>query len=611
MAALQSGFSQDIILQGCYWSCPEDDPNEPIDSASLSYWTERMREQAPELAYAGFTYLWLPPLQDAPPDILKPFFEGLTGEGIVPLASIYLQRAPDFLERARTLKKTYGIQAFSLHQARAEDVPKVSAAINQLFLEGSPLSLLVADLGQNTTANQLNKWVSQAASQLNFEAELEAQPRIYDFPLRESLRRACTDPEYDVRQVFDRSMRDASALSGFNVVTFINHPTFKNQNGQPGDQDDPLESPLLAYAYLLANNQIGLPAVFYGDFYGSQSEVEGYEQAPPLKEAISQLIRAHQDFIYGSTSIEYLNEKGSSKQAVYPGDEPRADSSDVLIFQLDGSSTPAGKNNTPPGDKEVLVAINFSKDTLEVLQEINLAHVQPDDYFTDIIGNALEETSYLTTLDSNELERNAITIRLPPRSYSIWVQGRAVEVIPSRIELQARGVDKYVEISWESAYESNLMGYELERSVDGGTFKAIASMQAVSGSSDPASYIFLDEDVYPGERLFYRVKALDKSGGYEYSPVEQAAIFQRKLTFELLDDKQGIEKYLIIQSNSSANASIHLINAQGELAFSQLQPIQKGKNRATIPTAQLEKGVYFLHFNIGEKQWWSRRLVKF
>ena len=70
-------MSQDFVLQGCYWSCPEDDPNMEVDSATLQFWVSRMNDQAPELSHAGFSYLWLPSLRKNSPEAVRSLMEGL------------------------------------------------------------------------------------------------------------------------------------------------------------------------------------------------------------------------------------------------------------------------------------------------------------------------------------------------------------------------------------------------------------------------------------------------------------------------------------------------------------------------------------------------------
>ena len=603
--------AQDFILQGCYWSCPEDDPESSIDSSSFSYWTERMQQQATELAYAGFTQLWLPPLNNAPVPVLQSFIKSLQHQNISPIAAVKVRNDSigSFYQQAKRLQDSLGINHFSLYNSTWLAPFHISNGMNQLQDEGNPAAFIVTELEMDFPVKKAAAWVNDVTSRLSYSPAPESQARVYDFSLRGSLRKACTMDEYDVRAIFASSLRDASSLSGFNTVIFVNHPQFKNQNGNIGDMDDLLSDPMLAYAYILSNNQLGLPAVFYGDYYGVQSELEEYIDETPLKTAIDQLIKTHQSYIYGATAVEYLNRIGSDRAAINLLAASGADSTRYLIFQLDGTNTVEGNNNRPKGNKDVIVAINFSRDTLLIQQEINMSNVAPKDYFTDVIGNALEERSELKEIDSLQSGLNSIIIGLPPRSYSIWVQGRAYEVIPSRISLETNGYENYIEINWETAFESNVYGYELERSVDGRPYEKISSMRALSGSSDPASYMFFDKDVYPEEKLYYRVKLLDKDGGYEYSPVEKASLFRRQLTFEWIPAQQTKKANLLINSNAPAVTNIRVYDASGKEVLQQEHNIKKGSNQATLNLNNLKPGVYFVRLRIGNQQWWSQRVV--
>jgi hypothetical protein len=615
IAILSSLFcqAQDVMMQGCYWSCPEDDPNSPIDSASLDYWIERMQKQAPELAHAGFTYLWIPSVQSAPSGKFRTFVNDLNNQGISPVAglSVGIDSMPSFYQQASLLHDNYAITAYSISSQEVISPQLTAQAINRLHREERPPNLMIAEIPYNQQKEELSKWAGQVAASLDFQAEAEAQPRVYDVMLREALRKACTDEQYDARLIFEQSVRDASSLSGFNVVTFINHPAYKNQNGIDGDHDDIILFPLLAYTYLLTNNQIGLPSIFYGDYFGSASEVQEYQDLPPLKAAIDQLIKVHQDFIFGSTSVEYLNKRNSDKKQIDLLSGTGADSTQFLLFQLDGNNTPAGKQHTPPGNQDVIVAINFSYDTLMIKQEINISNVQEKTIFTDVIGEALTPEIAVTPFDSSGDIRNAVTIGLAPGSYAVWVQGQTSAIVPSRIDLSTQGQDDYIEISWETAYETGTYGYELERSVNGHLFEKIASFKALSQSEDPASYLHFDKDVFPNEQLYYRVKLLDTEGGYEYSPVETATLFRRDLSFDLIDERGNDIKILLINSNAPAVANLELISAKGEVVYHKEKQIKTGRNEARLNLATIDNGVYFLHFNIDGKQWWSKRLVKY
>src|ERR1035438_1167288 len=81
----------------------------------------------------------------------------------------------------------------------------------------------------------------------------------------------------------------------FNVVTFVGNHDFRD----PGQyiQNDPI----LAYAYILSNNQIGVPTVFYPDYY----YVPGFTNTG-LKNQIDKLMLVHKNYIYGSTARDYL-----------------------------------------------------------------------------------------------------------------------------------------------------------------------------------------------------------------------------------------------------------------------------------------------------------------
>ena len=81
--------AQDFLLQGCYWDCPESS-NIEIDEASLTFWTAKIKAQAPELGHNGFSYIWLPPANSATPGI-RALINDLNRLGIKTIADLLLQ----------------------------------------------------------------------------------------------------------------------------------------------------------------------------------------------------------------------------------------------------------------------------------------------------------------------------------------------------------------------------------------------------------------------------------------------------------------------------------------------------------------------------------------
>jgi hypothetical protein len=72
-------------------------------------------------------------------------------------------------------------------------------------------------------------------------------------------------------------------------------------------------------------------------------------------------------------------------------------------------------------------------------------------------------------------------------------------------------------LRWETAFESKIGGYDIERSTDGRTWSRIGQIQA-GNRNTPQRYSFVDEGAPQGS-LMYRLHILDLGGGAEYSPV--------------------------------------------------------------------------------------------
>ncbi len=405
-----------------------------------------------------------------------------------------------------------------------------------------------------------------------------------------------------MRRIFDGSIRDVTALSGFKIITFINSPEFYNPNGIEGDADDLIRDPLLAYAYILTNNQLGLPAVFYGDYFGPESEIEYFLDREPLQEDIDQLIKTHREFIYNATSIEYLNREGADRQSHYlSGTAERA-----LIYQIDGTNTPAGQA-TPSGSKDVLVGINFSDTTLRVYQEINLSHIEAGDRFTDILGRSNRPET--TVGEANEKNiPNAVYLELPPRSYSVWVHGKAEKVLTSPIDFSAEALDDYIELSWEVTDERNIRIYRVERSINGKPFENLQVIKAAGARGEAASYLFVDDDFFPNETLYYRIKAVSEDGRFESSPVQEIFIPREEWQFEVHPESPAA--FIVqINSNFEDQLKISVFNAEGQRIRSESAPLERGLNKRRIDLTGQPKGVYFIRFTTSRDKRWTERVV--
>ncbi len=256
------------------------------------------------------------------------------------------------------------------------DAGQIPSLVTGEYFDGNPYAL--------------QSWIDGVYANMDNDTQEDISVKVFDFALRYSIKDACDWSGYDLRSLYNAGMVNGAGSSGFNVITFINNHDFRDF-GQPIQND-----PILAYAYILTNNQIGLPSVYYSDYYGVN-----IPNAPTqfLKPAIDRLIEIQQDYITGSSSVDYLNRFSTP----YGSNYMSGSADKTLLYQL--SSGIAGL--------EVIVAINFSDNPLIVDHAINTSNLMTGDALTDLVGNAFQSE---TTIDNN----GQIRIEIPARSYTVW-----------------------------------------------------------------------------------------------------------------------------------------------------------------------------------------------
>ncbi len=241
----------------------------------------------------------------------------------------------------------------------------------------------------------LKSWIDAVLNAMDTDTKQAIHPQIFDFPLRNSLKSACDQFGYDVRNVFNESLRDKAGVSGFDVITFIENHDFDNENHLIEND------PKLAYAYILTNNQLGTPCVFEKDYYGPPTDT-----ANNIRSEINALIKVHQKYIYGAEWVDYLSRNGTPYFQNFISGYPNT----TLLYQL---------SNTISG-KDVLVCINFSGDTLKLEHNINGTNLHQGDTITDIFG--------VSPYPFNIVGQGyGVYLQVPPRSFGIWVEGNLTD----------------------------------------------------------------------------------------------------------------------------------------------------------------------------------------
>lgn len=454
------------------------------------------------------------------------------------------------------------------------DPNMVTDLLNYLGSQGHEPGMIVGEIF-DADISRLNGWVNDVNNGLTANVDV----RAFDFNLRQSLKDACDQHYfnffYDVRNVFNSGMA-ASGADAFSVVTFVNNHDFRGANEPVQD------APELAYAYILTNNDVGLPCVFYPDFFSDQPP--NYP-ATNLQTEITELMDIHQQHIFGAINHYYLNNFGTP----YASNYYSGNANQCLIFQINGG----------PSGKDVVVAINFDDEPLQVNQQIQLGNVGFGARLDDVIGNS---DFPFAIIDNSGGVPNNMYISLPARSYSVWVQNTS-GVLPAELTTFTAELDKGdALLTWNSSSEEQLKYYRIERSLDGADFSAIGQVQAIGGLNQEQTYSYLDQQLPTGvDRIYYRLAMVDEDGTINYSPIRD--IRPPQATVRLFPNP--VKEQLSYQ-NIPSGAEVRVFDVNGRMIRQALLNAENG----SISTAQWRPGLYHLQINFAGETIHNERLVK-
>ena len=294
----------------------------------------------------------------------------------------------------RWMFDSVGIGGLRLDAVKNYPYSFVSNVLNDLNATNHNPGMVVGEFYDYNPASLIG-WTTNVANGMTQSAKDSIPVRVFDFALRGALKSACDQFGYDVRSVFQSGMVDGGGGNGSNAVTFVGNHDFRDAGQYV------VNNPELVYAYILTNNKLGIPCVYYLDYYNTNF----------MRGRIKGCMRAHQRYIYGATSVDYL----SRYSTPYTQSFISGFANTSLVYQL----------HNPTKNTEVIVAINFAGDTLNLYQKVNMANVAVGDTFTDIFGVA--KPPLLTAITPN----NELHIMIPPRSFTIYVRGNHADSLIS------------------------------------------------------------------------------------------------------------------------------------------------------------------------------------
>lgn len=156
--------------------------------------------------------------------------------------------------------------------------------------------------------------------------------------------------------------------------------------------------------------------------------------------------------------------------------------------------------------------------------------------------------------------------------------------------------NKTIDLKWKTISEIDNDYFTIERSIDAEKWTEISRVKGAGNSNQIIEYSFTDNVPFKGLN-YYRLKQIDKSGDYEYSPL--AVVENCNDETEVSFYPNPAESFIMINNFSSQKTVVEVYDAMGIIVAT--LDCEIGENE--ISTSQFKNGIYFFKAaNTGKNQ---------
>ncbi len=157
-----------------------------------------------------------------------------------------------------------------------------------------------------------------------------------------------------------------------------------------------------------------------------------------------------------------------------------------------------------------------------------------------------------------------------------------------------------IQLGWKTRDELNISSFEIEWSTDSISFKKTGTVNSVGDGNN--AYQYLHTTPASGKN-FYRLKAVDKDGGFEYSDTLMITYVPKdELVISIGPNPVITDLMLHITSNKNTNARVEIINRDGKLLYFKDIEISVDTSTQHFGVANYIKGVYFVRVKTPDKK---------
>jgi hypothetical protein len=165
-----------------------------------------------------------------------------------------------------------------------------------------------------------------------------------------------------------------------------------------------------------------------------------------------------------------------------------------------------------------------------------------------------------------------------------------------------------IAVEWKVASQSNIAGYEVEKSTNGRNFSKVGTQIATGVAS--ATYNWLDVNAVAGTN-YYRIKAIDINGTAKYTQIVKITLGKFVTGFSVSPNPvKGNSFTLQFSNEATGQYEVRLVNITGQVLYKKTVQHAGGNTSQlfTLPS-QIISGVYQLEVIAPNKTKQAQKLL--
>jgi len=220
--------------------------------------------------------------------------------------------------------------------------------------------------------------------------------------------------------------------------------------------------------------------------------------------------------------------------------------------------------------------------------------------FTDVLGTSSGPAN-------PQMTGNSLQLKVPGRSYAVWVQGEVAVVPIELLHFRATGQAEKVLLNWETATEVNCRGCEIQRAANGQDFATIGWLNGLGNQSQGAQYQYTDENLSGSDKWYYRLKAVDVDGTFEFSEIQSVQLETIAGKLQLQPNPFREVLSVLVEGGRAAEVEVRIYDALGQLV--RTESLQTDSS-FSIPTTDWQPGIYFVQLSWNGRISHTEKVVK-